>query len=231
MKTIARIPPLEDGQRLSAGEFMRRYEAMPEAKHWQLIEGVVHMPPPPTSTSYHGQPQFLLLGWIFAYGAATAGVAGSAPSTVRLDLDNVPEPDGALFVLPEHGGQVRFDEKGYIVGAPDLVIEVAASSLAIDMNEKFRAYRRNGVREYLVWKTEKREIVWFAFDEGEATQLEPDAKGRLASRAFPGLVLDVRAALANDAARVLATLQTALKTKAHLDFARRLRQAGRNSRR
>jgi hypothetical protein len=37
------IPPLENGDRLTRAEFMRRYAAMPEVKA-ELIEGVVYVP-------------------------------------------------------------------------------------------------------------------------------------------------------------------------------------------
>ena len=37
------VPPLENGDSLGADEFMRRYEAMPEVKKAELIEGTVYM--------------------------------------------------------------------------------------------------------------------------------------------------------------------------------------------
>ena len=45
-----RIPPLENGDRLTVAEFERRYEAMPELKKAELINGVVHIP-----SSYTGR--------------------------------------------------------------------------------------------------------------------------------------------------------------------------------
>ena len=35
------VPPLENGERLTRAEFERRYEAMPELKKAELIEGEV----------------------------------------------------------------------------------------------------------------------------------------------------------------------------------------------
>jgi hypothetical protein len=40
------IPPLENGDWLSRGEFERRFNAMPGLKRAELIEGVVHLPSP-----------------------------------------------------------------------------------------------------------------------------------------------------------------------------------------
>ena len=39
-----RIPRLENGDHLSAGEFMERDEAMPGLKKAELIDGVVYVP-------------------------------------------------------------------------------------------------------------------------------------------------------------------------------------------
>jgi Uma2 family endonuclease len=49
---------------------------------------------------------------------------------VRLDPDNEPQPDAVLFIP---GRQATISEDDSIEGAPELVIEVAASSVAIDL--------------------------------------------------------------------------------------------------
>jgi hypothetical protein len=40
----APIPPLRNGDHLTCDEFERRYEAMPEIKKAELIEGIVYVP-------------------------------------------------------------------------------------------------------------------------------------------------------------------------------------------
>ena len=55
------------------------------------------------------------------YNASTPGVQVGDNSTVRLDLDNEPQPDGCLLIDPERGGRTRISEDGYIEGAPELV--------------------------------------------------------------------------------------------------------------
>ena len=122
------IPPLKDGDRLTRAEFERRYMAMPDLKKAELIEGVVHVSSP-VRQRYHGRQHSHLNFWLCAYEGSTPGVEVGDNSTVRLDLDNMPQPDCLLFVQPEHGGKVRIDDDGYIEGAPDLVAEVAASSV------------------------------------------------------------------------------------------------------
>jgi Uma2 family endonuclease len=154
------IPPLENGDRLTRAEFERRYLAMPHLEKAELIEGVVHIPSPVRQRD-QGRQHSHLNFWLCAYEGSTPGFEVGDNSTVRLDLDNMPQPDCLLFIQPEHGGRVRISEQGYIEGAPDLVAEVASSSASSDLGDKLKAYRRNGAREYVVWRVLDRQIDWF----------------------------------------------------------------------
>ena len=146
------IPPLEAGDKLTRDEFERRYDATPGVRKAELIEGVVHMPPPAVRWDYHASPHADLIGWMTYYRSATPGVQAGDNGSIRLDLENEPQPDAALVILPEYGGRVRKSSDGYLEGAPELVAEVSASTESIDLNAKLRVYKRNGVREYLVWR-------------------------------------------------------------------------------
>jgi Uma2 family endonuclease len=130
--------------------------------------------------------------------------------TVRLDLDNELQPDGVLFIRPESGGQVRLSEDGYLEGPPELVVEIAASSAAIDLGNKKRAYRRNGIQEYIVWQVFDRRIDWFRLEDGDYVSLEPDETGVIRSVVFPGLGLDVGAMIAGNMGQVLTVLQSGI---------------------
>jgi Uma2 family endonuclease len=145
------IPPLESGDHLTRCEFERRYHAMPQLKKAELIEGVVYVPSPLRFTP-HAEPHGNLMTWLGVYQASTPGTRMGDNPTVRLDLDNEPQPDAVLLIDETAGGQSRLSEDEYIEGAPELVAEVAASSAAYDLYEKKTVYRRNGVREYLVWQ-------------------------------------------------------------------------------
>jgi hypothetical protein len=101
-KRTTRVPPLVNGDRLSRTEFERRYEAMPHVKKAELIEGIVYMPPPVSDD--HGRSDFRLTTLLGVYEIATPGVVGSANGTVRLDLDNEPQPDGFLRIEEACGG-------------------------------------------------------------------------------------------------------------------------------
>lgn len=153
------ILPLEAGDRLSRPEFERRYQAAPHINKAELIEGVVYMPSLVRAKS-HSQPHGLLITWLGVYNAATPGVGLHDNPTVRLDLDNEPQPDALLRI--ETSGQSHISEDDYIEGAPELIAEVAASSAAYDLHDKKRAYRRNGVQEYLVWQVLEQNSIGFA---------------------------------------------------------------------
>jgi Uma2 family endonuclease len=218
------IPPLENGDRLTREEFERRYDAMPDLKKAELIEGRVYVPSP-VRQRQHGGPHSRLNGWLFTYEARTPGLELGDNSAVRLDAGNEPQPDCVLFIQPEHGGKVMIDEEGYINGAPDLVAEVAASSASYDVNDKLPVYQAKGVREYIVWRVFDRQVDWYVLRGTGYEALTADEDGILRSTIFPGLWLDPTALLGKDSERLLAVLQRGLETPEHADFKAQLQRA------
>ena len=216
--TTSIIPPLENGDRLTRYEFERRYAAMPHLKKAELIEGVVYMPAALRFRS-HGQPHADLIIWLGMYKIVTPKVELGDNPTVRLDLDNAPQPDAVLLI---DGGQARISEDDYVEGAPELIVEVAASSAAYDLYDKKRAYRRNGVQEYLVWRVYDRQLDWFSLEAGEYNLLAPDAEGIIRSQVFPGLWLATSQLLSGKMNEVLAVLQQGLDSDEHQEFCQRL---------
>ena len=214
--------PLENGDRLTAREFLRRYEAMPHIKKAELIEGVVYMGSP-VRIKQHARPDGIIQTWLGLFAVGTPGAENATNATSRLDVDNVPQPDGLLRILPECGGHSHVDEDGYLNGAPELAVEICASSASIDLRDKFAAYRRAGVLEYLVWRTEERRFDWFVLADEIYQANQPDASGVIRSRVFPGLWLDVNALLAMDAPKVMEILQAGLASPEHAAFVARLR--------
>lgn len=195
------IVVLESGDRMSQPEFHRRYCAS-KVTRAELIEGVVYVSSPQRS-KYHGRQENELGAWVGVYRARRADVSAAHNSTLILDADNEVQPDVTVW---REGGGAYEDADGYIRGAPELVIEIAASSRSIDLGDKMRAYRRNGVREYIVWRVLDGELDWFLLRDAEYARLAPDAEGVIESEAFPGLRLPVAALLAGDLAAVLAAL-------------------------
>lgn len=217
-----KLPPLESGDRLTRQEFERRYHTMPHIKKAELIEGVVFMSSP-VRISNHGRPHAQIIGWLASYCAATPGVDLADNATVRLDADNEPQPDALLRLEPEAGGKSRITEDDYVEGAPELIVEVAASTAAYDLNDKLKVYRRNEVQEYLVWQRYENRLDWFSLREGVYIPFTADETGIIRSQVFPGLWLAVSALLNGDLATVLAQLQKGLATAEHQEFCDRLR--------
>lgn len=171
--------------------------------------------PSPVRHTTHARPHGLILAWLGAYHAATPGTDLGDNATVILDLENEVQPDALLRL---HGGQSTVDQEGYIRGAPELIVEIAASSASYDLHEKLAVYRCNQVQEYLVWRVYDRQIDWFALEEGDYTTLQPAADSVSRSHVFPGLWLDMAAMLAQDLSAALETLQTGIQHEAHSRF-------------
>lgn len=221
------IPLLVDGERLTRAEFERRYDAMPDLKKAELIDGVVYMPSP-VRVMKHGSPHAKMIGWLVLYEANTPGVHAADNSSVRLGSDSEPQPDATLFVEPSHGGRVQISADDYIEDGPELLGEVSASSTDIDLTKKFRLYRRNNVFEYIVWRVEEKAIDWFKLHQGQYERLPLSADGIYRSEVFPGLWLDVARMIAFDLAGVLQVLQQGIASPEHADFVKKLRQHAQN---
>jgi Uma2 family endonuclease len=210
-------PLLEPGDRLSRSEFERRYERMPLLKKAELIEGTVYMPSS-IRTGRHAKPHSHLAGWLAVYVSETPGAECFVNSTVRLDLENEPQPDLVLIKTPAQGGQTRISHDDYLEGAPELAVEIVGSSQAYDLHQKKRAYRRNGVREYLAWITGENRLVWWELREEEYQEILPAEDGLLKSGVFPGLWLDPAALLRADLKSVFVALRRGLDSPEHRAF-------------
>jgi Uma2 family endonuclease len=208
------FPWLENGERLDQKTFHERYEKLPPGFKAELIGGIVYVMPSPLKIR-HGDVDSRVSGWLYFYRAFTPGTRTQNNTTTILADDSEPQPDSALLILPEYGGQSIDGEDEYTHGAPEFIAEVAWSSRSIDLNAKLRDYERAGVLEYFVRDLKKKAIHWFALEDGKFVALAPDPDGLFRSRAFPGLWLDPAAMLAGDDASVIATLQRGLASPEH----------------
>jgi len=217
------VPPLVAGDRLTRDEFERRYNLMPDANKAELIEGGVYMPSP-VGLEGHAAPHADFMGWLSNYRAFTPGVQAGDNGTLRLDLDNEPQPDAFLRILPECGGQSKA-VNDFVEGAPELVAEIAASSASYDLHDKLNAYRRNGVKEYIVWLVWEKAIDWFVLRGGRYEAAVAHWDGIHRSETFPGLWLDSAAMLRGDLARVVEVVRQGLASEEHAAFVKRLAEA------
>ncbi|OUC13873.1 MAG: hypothetical protein B0A82_14685 [Alkalinema sp. CACIAM 70d] len=210
-------PPLENGDHLSLSEFEQRYQAMAQHCKAELIEGIVFMASPVRARN-HGRPHAAVMGWLFSYWQATPGIELLDNPTVRLDPANEPQPDACLRIETIVGGRSRITEDDYVEGAPELVVEIAASSASYDLHSKKQVYCRNGVQEYLVWRVLDQALDWFVLSNGDYVPLLADADGILRSQIFPGLWLAETDLLSGNLARVVSVLQLGLNSSEYQAF-------------
>lgn len=216
--------PLYNGDRMTQREFHRRYEAYLEDAKFELIGGVVYMASPLGFP--HDKFHSLLSLSLGTYQADTPGVElADNPTTILAD-DSEPQPDLVMFIEPDFGGRMTFRGGKYLAGAPELIAEVAHSSVAIDLHAKKDDYQRAGVREYVVLCVDELELHWFNFAAKSIVQA--DGRGVFHSQVFPGLSIDAPALLARDSKKLIQTLQRGLRSTDHTRFVEQLRQRGRS---
>lgn len=219
------MKPLRNGDHLTQPEFHRRYETYPENVKFELIGGVVYMASPIERDHATRHPELSLV--LSVYEADTPGIDVASNMTIILGEESEPQPDLMLRRLTEYDGQSHYNKKNYLVGAPELVAEIAHSTRAIDMNRKRLDYLEAGVQEYVVLCVEEQELFWFHFPSRR--RLKPDREGVWKSRVFPGLWLHGPALIARDSARLIATAQQGIATAEHAAFVRRLQAARRKA--
>ena len=218
------LPRLENGEHLDQPTFHQRYEAMPPGTRAELIGGIVHMPSPVSwdHSSAHDDVGY----WLRTYRRATLGTRTGTTPTCIMGVTFEPQPDQALFILEDYGGQSR-KRGNYLTGTPELVVEIAFSTGSTDLHEKRQEYERHGVREYVVVALRQGRVIWHTRQDDAFVELAPDEHGVIRSVAFPGLWLDEAALLAEDLERVLAVLQLGLASPEHAAFVAEL--AGRKN--
>ncbi len=209
------IDPFEDGQRLDQPTFHKLYSTMPTGKWAELVSGVVYMAYP--LYEGHGRGDYDLSGWLSHYQRFTPGVRGVSNVSTILSDDSEVQPDLQLRIREDHGGQARV-EGGYVVGPPELVIEVGDSSRSRDLGVKKAAYEKAGVLEYLFVGLEPEEVRWFGRRDGVFQEIPPGADGIHRSEVFPGLWLDAKALFSEDLNGLIAALERGLATDEHARF-------------
>ncbi|CAN5624876.1 hypothetical protein BH23PLA1_BH23PLA1_15020 [soil metagenome] len=148
----------------------------------------------------------------------TPGTEGQSNTTTILGEESEPQPESALLILEDHGGQSRDGDDEYTHGAPELIVEVAFSSRSIDLHGKLRDYERAGALEYLIYDLRDRQVRWFVLEAGRFVLLTQDPDGLFRSRTFPGLWLDPAALSRGDKPALIAALNRGLASPEHAAF-------------
>ena len=228
MSTLPRIAPqhsdpaeLHAGDRMTREEFHCAYERTPRHFKAELIGGTVYVASP--LRRLHGTIHAMLNNLLSLYRGNTPGTEVGDNTTIILGTDSEPQPDLYLRILPDRGGQSKTDEDDYVVGPPELIVEVAHSSRAIDLYAKREDYARYGVREYLVASLSEKRMHWLHLPDGR--ERLPDSDGIVRVHCFPGLWIHVDALFADDFPRLMSVLQQGIDSPEHAAFVDQLRQA------
>jgi hypothetical protein len=217
----SRLPlSLHNGDTMTQQEFNAIYSACDESFRAELIEGEVFLRDGSGAES-HAEPEDDIRGWLACYRSETPGLTSMGPATTILDDENEFEPDCQMRIRRNYGGNWSLEGK-YAKGAPEFGCEISFSTRSIDLGKKKRVYERNGMREYLVYRTEDRAVDWWELSEGIYRPLPVSEDGSVASRVFPGLILDVPALLRGDLKAILDRLRAGLGHGAHAEFCKEL---------
>ncbi len=212
---------LYSGDRMDQPTFHALYEQTPHGFKAELIGGMVFVASPVSAR--HGGPHARLSGWVTNYCADTEGTEAFADTTAILASDSEPQPDISMIVYPELGGQTTVNEKNCLVGPAELALEIANSSVAIDLHKKKLDYEKYGVGEYVVIEVKSKIVHYFQRKSGRFVDLKPDSDGVYKSRVFPGLWLDSTAVFHRHPTKLIATLKRGLATPEHAKFAAKLK--------
>ncbi len=85
----------------------------------------------------HGTVHNSMNAWLWLYKDATPGCSAGCECTWVMGPHDVPQPDVALRILPEFGGQSEV-VGGYGMGAPELIVEISGSTLSRDLGAKLQ---------------------------------------------------------------------------------------------
>src|SRR5437870_4275574 len=125
---------LHTGDRMTREEFHRIYQQMPEGFKAELIGGIVYVAS--LLKRRHGTNHLPLGTLLFTYQGHTPGVECGDNTTILLGEEGEPQPDLYLRILPEFAGQSRTTPDDFVLGAPELLAEIAHSRRAIDLHGK-----------------------------------------------------------------------------------------------
>jgi Uma2 family endonuclease len=110
-------------------------------------------------------------------------------------------------------------------GPPELVVEIADSTVSLDLGSKRKRYTLGGVMEYLVICTQLKEIRWF--DLPDNRKYQADEAGIIKSKLFPGLWLSNESLVGGDNPKLaMKVLKEGLRSAEHADFVKKLAKPG-----
>ena len=129
----------------------------------------------------------------------------------------------SFHIAPPYSGRIRKWNEGKLLGgAPELIVEICASSAAYDLHAKYDLYEEAGVQEYVTVLLYESEIRWHRLGRNGYQRVAAGRDGLWKSKVFPGLWLDGAALLSGDLAAVLAVQQRGNASPEHAAFVKKL---------
>ena len=164
------------------------YLLIDDEKRYEVCEGELIMVPAPATRHQRisWKIEFIIGGYI---EENNLGDIFHAPTDVVLAEDVVVQPD-ILYVSRERSSII---EPRAVMGAPDLVIEIASPSTSFyDTVKKRDFYQRYGVQEFwLVFPEEKAIEVMILKDGVYSEFASAKEKGKVTSKVLSGLEVDL----------------------------------------
>jgi len=151
---------------------------------YEIVNGVLYMSPSPSGA--HQDAVLEIASYLRTYvKLAGLGLVRVAPFNVRLSSKDTFQPD-ILVVLNANLEKVK---DTYVLGAPDLVVEVASPSTeGFDRREKQDTYALAGIPEYWIVNTDARTVEVLVLEQGRYRSLGAfRGKATLPSQVVPNL--------------------------------------------
>ncbi len=165
------------------------YANLPDSPRCELIQGNFYVPPSPAIP--HQFLAFELAKRLDVPAREAGGYVFMAPLDVRLADHSIVQPD-VIYVSAARRG-ILGDRKGWIEGAPDLLIEILSPGTARrDRVQKLDLYARSGIAEYWIVEPAERQIQFLVNENGRFVVALPDGSV-YRSGVLPEINLDLEA--------------------------------------
>ena len=168
----------------------KNYQLLEEGAPFQLINGDLIMSPSPILLHQLIVGKLYNLISNFIAKTNSGGLVVLSPMDVRLDEENIFQPD-LLYISDERKSELVQD---HISGAPDLIVEILSPSTAYyDLKEKKDFYEHYGVKEYLIIDPKRFDAEVYVLTENrfELRQKEKQ-NGTINLNTLPGLQIDLQ---------------------------------------
>lgn len=164
------------------------YLLIEDEKRYEVYEGELVMVPAPATRHQRisWKLEYIIGGFV---EENNLGNIFDAPTDVVLAEDVVVQPD----ILYISKGRSNIIKTQAVMGAPDLVVEIASPSTTFhDTVKKRNIYQRHGVKEFWLVFPEEKAIEVMILKDGVFSEFaSAKEEGKVTSKVLPGLEVDL----------------------------------------